>query len=591
MRKNLNNYEDIITTINKKYFPDLEESAVIEKMKHFTFVNEMLSDGPVLYTDGMQGSIPEFIKGYADNIINHGYSFGHAANSSILNMLVYVKSKNTDIYNNLVEVYKSTEKESKYFENDYVSTYRDGNLNANMPYPQLQQIKEASDFLCHLDFYGKYKEGKAVKDKDYDNYYYLKNIVEESELEQIEILYEQYKKGELNIDIDNLANSLNKIEKIGEKYDVSALSMPIFYLFMKDNTLFDKAIDKVNDTFEGFANRFHLDPMSVGLGKINYVFSRSLLTNSNAVAYFSPGSGFNKDYIGSIHLKEHIKNEEFVRVIDHEYAHAIDYYAGSQISSDGLFFSELPHELKMKNPKATEAIRKVVYAVSDLENEYLSKEKADSLAFEFQKDIFKSLLLHLFNAEDYAKLEQSTVNKVLDENKDKVLNIFDKISWKWMENRQKVDNGFIDLLNVKITKDFYKIYQEVGGNLNEKDFQVALIEPLNIVKDSILDYNSRRDPALNTFFKNPSNFAKEIANVSFNIETYCKEPTERFAWAVGGTDNEEIVPGVLSGFKDFCEAIGIKTNQAKIVNKDDLFKKLKDLKQLEVPKKLYTVKY
>lgn len=48
MRKNLNNYEDIITTINKKYFPDLEESAVIEKMKHFTFVNEMLSDGPVL---------------------------------------------------------------------------------------------------------------------------------------------------------------------------------------------------------------------------------------------------------------------------------------------------------------------------------------------------------------------------------------------------------------------------------------------------------------------------------------------------------------------------------------------------------------
>lgn len=135
MRKNLNNYEDIITTINKKYFPDLEESAVIEKMKHFTFVNEMLSDGPVLYTDGMQGSIPEFIKGYADNIINHGYSFGHAANSSILNMLVYVKSKNTDIYNNLVEVYKSTEKESKYFENDYVSTYRDGNLNANMPYP------------------------------------------------------------------------------------------------------------------------------------------------------------------------------------------------------------------------------------------------------------------------------------------------------------------------------------------------------------------------------------------------------------------------------------------------------------------------
>ena len=33
------------------------------------------------------------------------------------------------------------------------------------------------------------------------------------------------------------------------------------------------------------------------------------------------------------------------------------------------------------------------------------------------------------------------------------------------------------------------------------------------------------------------------------------------------------------------------TNKDIKVNKDDLFKKLKDLKQLEVPKKLYTVKY
>lgn len=109
---------------------------------------------------------------------------------------------------------------------------------------------------------------------------------------------------------------------------------------------------------------------------------------------------------------------------------------------------------------------------------------------------------------------------------------------------------------------------------------------LNNYEDIITTINKKYFPDLEE-----SAVIEKMKHFTFNIETYCKEPTERFAWAVGGTDNEEIVPGVLSGFKDFCEAIGIKTNQAKIVNKDDLFKKLKDLKQLEVPKKLYTIKY
>lgn len=593
-----NEYNKTLSIIQKKYFSTLSREEVIEKIEHFNFVNTMLSSSPPLYIDGLQGSIPAFLDKYKSNI-EQSESFFEAQKNYFVDAMVYAKFHSTNdensiqIYNNLQNMYinEGKNKSENYFYNDYYSSYRDGNIDIKNESPKnIANLKNASNFLCHLDYYGTYEEGKAIKDKDYDNYYFLKNIVEDEELENIEILYKKYKENKLTFDINSISESLSRLEKIGEKYDIAGISIPVMYIFNENTAYLEKALDKIENEFSAFSKRFHLEPASVGLGKINYVFSRSLLTTENTVAFYQP-SGEN-GFIGTINLKEHIKTSPFVRVMDHEYSHAIDYYAGMQIGHIGDYFSELPLEEQKKNPVALEALRKVVYAVSEMDNDYLSVEEANKLAFEYQKNLFKSLLLHSFDIKEYAKLDLNKIEEVIEKNKEKVLEIFDNISWKWMENRQKIGPSFIrDIALSESFKDFFALYREIGGSLDESGFKDSLQEPLEIIKDSILDYNSRRDKSLHTFFKNPSNFAKEIANVSFNIETYVKEPFERFAWAVGGTDNEEIIPGVLSGFKDFCKAINIKTDEYSIINKETMLKKLKDLKQLEVPKKLYTVKY
>lgn len=592
MSKIKNEYEKTLGLIKENYFPELKREEILQKIEHFNFVNSMLDSGPALFIDGLQGSIPTFLNEYNDKIKNK-VNFIDAGNDYLLNMIIYAKDKNEQIKNNVTNIYQNNieNKSQKYFYNDYYSSYSGGNLDIKGETPlNIENLKHASDFLSHLDLYGSYEAGKAIKDKDYDNYHYLKNIVEEEELLFIEELYERYKKNELSIDINNLSPVLDKIQKVGEKYDIVGLSVPVMYLFNEDIKPFEKAINKIEKEFNAFSERFHMDSVSVGLGKINYVFSRTILTTGNHVACFEP-SGKN-DFVGTIQMKEHIKTDPLVRVLDHEYAHAIDFYAAMQIGNAGDFFSELPFEDQSKNPKALEALRKIVYSVSDLENEYLSIESANDLAFNFQKNLFKSLLIHSFGVEEYAKIDQNHIDNIIEDNKEKVLNIFDTISWQWMENRQKIDNSLIrGIMLSESFSDFYEIYKKTGGKLEKTKFGISLQEPLEIIKNSILEYNSRRDKSLHTFFKNPSNFAKEIANVSFNIETYTKMPTERFAWAVGGTDKEEIIPGVLNGFKEFCSATNVKMNEFKVIKKEDLLKKLKDMKQLEVPQKLYTVKY
>lgn len=570
--------DSIIDTIKDNFYPDKSTDEIENLIKHFHFTSEILQAGPSLFIDGLQGSIPAFLKQFNDYTsifptIEEATSFNYGKFSLVL------KEKAESLTDN-------DEKRSNELIQDHLAEL--------FRYEERQKCSsKEKEFLDFLNNSGVYTPGKPIIDNKRDADLDIYELLSESEAKKIDELYNANKTNHsissVKIDIEKITPFIERAQQIGEKYDLGFLNVSLLDLIDTENL--SKKLDDIETAFSNFKNRFHLENESVGYGRIGYMFDKTLLCSKGELAHFSQ-FGYQSHYCGAIRLKSNIDHtREQTRIIDHEYAHSIDMYLGKKMGHDE-YFSELPYEEKIQNPKALEALRKIIYSVSDLENEYLSIEEANQNAFEFNKDMFKTLLIHSFSVDEYAKLDQKKINQVINNHKDQVVKTFDAISWLSMENKKEFNSNFLsDFSDTNAFANFYNIYKSVNGQLSEEKFLASLEEPLNIIKENIYDYNIKRDLDTYTFFKNPSDFAKDIANVSINIKTYTKESSERLAWAVGGTDKEDIIPGVLQGFKDLCEAANIIVDNTKILNKDALSKKLKDLQQLKMPSYLYTIKY
>lgn len=570
--------DSILDTIKDNFYPDKSTDEIKNLIKHFHFTSEILQAGPSLFIDGLQGSIPAFLKQFNDytsifQTIEEATTLNYGKFSLILKQKSESltdndeKKSNELIQNHLVELYRYEEREKK--------------------------PNKEKEFLDFLNKFGVYTPGKAIINNQRDADIKTSDLLSEYEAKKIDEIYNSTKSAHscpsVKIDIEKIAPFIERSQQIGEKYDLGFLNVSLLDLIDTENL--SKKLDDIEIAFSNFKNRFHLENESVGYGRIGYMFDKTLLCSKGELAHFSQFS-YQSHYCGAIRLKSNIDHtRQFTRIIDHEYAHSIDMYLGKKMGHDE-YFSELPYEEKIQNPKALEALRKIIYSVSDLENEYLSIDQANQNAFEFNKDMFKTLLIHSFSIDEYAKLDQDKINQVINNNQDTVVKIFDAISWLSMENKKEFNSNFLsDFSETNAFANFYTLYKSINGQLSEEKFLVSLEEPLNIIKENIYDYNIKRDLDTYTFFNNPSDFAKDIANVSINIKTYTKESSERLAWAVGGTDKEDIIPGVLQGFKDLCEAANIIVDNTKILNKDALSKKLKDLQQLKMPGYLYTIKY
>lgn len=573
--------ENTLDIIKRDFYPDKDINEIKNLMKHFFFANDLIQAGPSLFIDGLQGSIPAFLEIFNDCIDAFNY-ISEGTTHSYGRLFLKTDEKSKQI----------TDENEKKSLNLIASNLRDMYAYESRSNNDDIPTKE-KEFLDFLKKYGVYTPGKEISNHDRDGVIDMKAIISEDEAKKIDELYNKNKGSfgyrATNINIDEFEPYLKRAEEIGSKYDLAFLNVSL--LDMLDTENLSNKLDEIESTFHNFKERFHLDNNSVGYGKLGYIFDKSLITEKNELAHFSSFSQESYN-CGAIRLKSTLDhNQENIRIIDHEYAHAIDRYVSKNMGMRG-FFSELPLEDQMKNPKALEALRKIVYSVSDLENEYLTIDEANQSAFEFNKDMFKTLLIHSFELEEYSKLDQNKINQVINDNKEKVVKIFDAISWLSLENKKELKSNFLnDFSETNAFSNFYTLYNQIGGKLSKNEFLASLEEPLDIIKDNIYEYNIKRDIYLNTFFNNPSDFAKDIANVAINIKTYTKESTERLAWAVGGTDKEDIIPGVLQGFKDFCAASDIQVDNTKVLNKEDLSKKLKDLKQLKMPSYLYTIKY
>lgn len=570
--------DSILDTIKQNFYPDKSTDEIQNLINHFHFASEMLQAGPSLFIDGLQGSIPAFLTQFNDytsifSTIEEATSFNYGK------FILVLKEKAESLTD------KDEQKSNELIQDNLTELFR---------YEEGQKCSnKEQEFLDFLNNFGVYTPGKPIIDNKRDADMQISDLLSESEAKKIDDIYNLHKSNRsissVKIDIEKITPFIERAQQIGEKYDLGFLNVSLLDLI--DTEKLSKKLDDIETSFSNFKNRFHLEDTSVGYGRIGYMFDKTLLCSKGELAHFSQFS-HQSHYCGAIRLKSNTDHtRQFTRIIDHEYAHSVDRYLGKKLGYRE-YFSELPHEEKIRNPKALEALRKIIYSVSDLENEYLSIDEANKRAFEFNKDMFKTLLIHSFSVDEYAKLDQDKINQVINNNQNQVVKTFDAISWLSMENKKEFNSNFLsDFSDTNAFANFYNIYKSVNGQLSEENFLASLEEPLNIIKDNIYDYNIKRDLDTYTFFNNPSDFAKDIANVSINIKTYTKESSERLAWAVGGTDKEDIIPGVLQGFKDLCEAANITVDNTKMLDKDALSKKLKDLQQLKMPRYLYTIKY
>lgn len=568
---------DILDIIKKDFYPDQDRKEIQELIKHFYFANALLQAGPSLFIKGLENTQLFF------DTFNEETSFFSDLS---------VNQNHVKFCNFILKEIKETEiKEKK----DYLySIFNNIDDLSSYLYSKLYSQKEKEkEFLDFLHIYGVYTPGKSVSHKKTHRKLNVLDLISENEAKKIDELYKlnssNFTNKEIKIDFNEIQPYIERAKKISEKYNLNFLNVSLLDMIHTENL--NKKLDDIEQSFSHFKNRFHLQDSSIGYGQLGYIFDKTLLPSMDDAGHFWP---FNKKSpnCGVIKIKSDIDfSQEEIGVLEHEYTHSIDWYAGKKIDGDD-FFSHLPLEKQIKNPDALEALRKVVYSVSDLENEYLTVDEANSAAFNFNKDIFKTLLIHSFGLVDYSKIEQNKVDKVIFNNQEKILNICDTISWLNLKNKKEFNDQFLnEFLESDAFPIFYNLYYQIGGRANKTQFMESLKEPLNLIKENIYEYNIKRDINIHTFFNNPSDFAKDVSNLSINLDIYMKEACERFAWAVGGSHKKGILPGVLQGFKDFCHSVNIALDDTKVLNKELLSEKLKDLDQPKIPSSLYSIKW